>query len=147
MTEKEIIDKYKYMFLDNFKFECGSGWNSLIYLTLSFLSDIDTKKLIEIFQIKEKLGGLRINLNYDKLKENLSKEEWEDIFNKIFWQLNQFEQLSYTLCENDGKSGKLRKDLDWIQTLCDDCYKLERDALNSRLVDLLCSGLLTSNDI
>ena len=43
--------------------------------------------------------------------------------NEIETLIDEYKQKSLTICEICGKTGFLRKDLSWLQTLCDDHYK------------------------
>jgi len=84
----------------------GSGWSKLI--------DKIYDKLPQdayILQIKEKFGGLRFYVG------NVGM----DIQNFI----DEVEDESYDTCEECGKKGKLREDLGWMLTLCDEHYNEE----------------------
>lgn len=92
-----------------FGFMCGPGWYPLIYELLDKLQDIvDEQKLdIEVVEIKEKYGGLRVYLSsYTDEIEALTEE---------------YKERSYTICENCGDPGSLRVIRGWYQTLCDEC--------------------------
>jgi hypothetical protein len=62
----------------------------------------------EVIQVKEKFGTLRfyINEGTDDIHRRIAKAEIE----------------SATICEATGKPGKLRTDIGWHRTLCDEEY-------------------------
>jgi len=88
-------------------FECGPGWNQLIKDLITDLIEMGWDK--EICQIKEKFGGLRFYTNEttDEMYDRISKAEAD----------------SYETCEETGRPGKLRQDLGWWVTLCDEEYE------------------------
>jgi len=94
-----------------FGFEAGRGWYPLIYELLDKLQAIEDrdKMGLEITQIKEKFGGLRVYTNIE------TREIWELI--------DKYEAKSFTICEACGKPGKLRNNHGWYITLCDECQK------------------------
>jgi hypothetical protein len=89
-------------------FMCGEGWYPLIYECLDKLQAIeDRDKLgLEITEIKEKFGGLRIYTSYstDEIEEAIQKAEEE----------------SYITCEICGKPGKLKEENGWWMTRCEE---------------------------
>jgi hypothetical protein len=87
-------------------FEVSQGWNQLIKDLISDLIKMGWNK--EIIQVKEKFGTLRfyINEGTDDIHRRIAKAEIE----------------SATICEATGKPGKLRTDLGWHRTLCDEEY-------------------------
>lgn len=88
-------------------FECGKGWYPLIKELIEDLIAMGWDK--KICQVKEKFGGLRfyINSGSDEIHDRISKAEND----------------SYEICERTGKPGKLRQDLGWWKTLCDEEYQ------------------------
>lgn len=90
----------------------GKGWHRLIDRVFDKLEDmtsgssgniVPTPKII---QVKEKWGGLRIYTSGD------GTHPIEDVIREV-------ENESYTICEDCGKAGKLRKG-GWYRTLCDE---------------------------
>ncbi len=94
---------------------CHDGWFKLIKELSENIQkeltklDINLKKDFYVEQIKEKFGGLRFYVNFIPS-------------NKISELIKIAEEKSYTICEDCGKKGKLRGDLPWVLTLCDECY-------------------------
>lgn len=92
--------------------ECGQGWNNLTYVTLKRLNLIKENNNLpdlEVTQIKEKFGGLRIYFHGagdDAMQVTLFAEE-----------------LSYITCEHCGNKGFLLNHHNWYITLCEPCYK------------------------
>lgn len=87
-------------------FECNSGWYSLIKELIEDLIALGWDK--KIIQVKEKFGGLRfyISSGSDEIYDRISKAEND----------------SYEICERTGKPGKLRTDIGWYTTLCEEEY-------------------------
>jgi hypothetical protein len=113
----ENVDKLKqrFIFLDlRYSINCNDGWFEILS---DFLEKIEKElskctsffvKSFNIFQIKEKFGGLRIGCS---------------VHNPIIIKLVQdVENKSYITCEICGDTGKLRTDLNWIRTLCTKHY-------------------------
>lgn len=96
-----------------FGLDCGEGWHPLIKELLDKLEAYTILfplwKHLRILQIKEKWGSLNVYTNF--------------LTNEIVALIDEYEQKSLTICEICGKTGFLREDLSWIQTLCDDHYK------------------------
>lgn len=88
-------------------FECGKGWYPLLKELIEDLIALGWDK--KICQVKEKFGGLRfyINSGTDEIYERISKAEND----------------SYEICERTGNPGKLRQDIGWWTTLCDEEYQ------------------------
>jgi hypothetical protein len=81
--------------------ECGDGWYNLIYKCLEELE----KYNIEIAQIKEKYGELRIYVY-----------EYNPEVEKI---IEKYSKLSTETCEICGQPGVMATINGWTQTLCD----------------------------
>jgi hypothetical protein len=107
-----------------FGFECGEGWRELIekwaihatYFN-NLIKDINhngERCFVYPFIIKEKLGSLHCQGSY-----NLTPELW------TIWMgfQSSLNRQSEHICEVTGKYGKLRTDLWWIRTLCDEEYE------------------------
>jgi hypothetical protein len=92
--------------------ECDIGWFDLIDEALKDILDIayEEDEPIQVVQIKEKFGGLRIY--YD------AESEDEDRLHRLEDIVYNAEKLSYKTCEVCGEEGKPRKGV-WIKTLCD----------------------------
>ena len=88
-------------------FECGDGWFDLIWDLCEKIEPIVDKDF-NVFQVKEKFGGLRF------YTDGCSDE--------IFKLIHEAEMIAEATCENCGKPGKSRKG-GWIKTLCDECDK------------------------
>ena len=87
-------------------FEVGLGWFPLIKDLITDLIELGWNK--EVCQVKEKFGGLRFYIN----------EGTSDVHKRI----SQAEIESMSTCEVTGKPGKLRTDIGWYRTLCDEEY-------------------------
>jgi hypothetical protein len=88
-------------------FEVGLGWFPLIKDLITDLIELGWDK--EVCQVKEKFGGLRfyINAATSEAHKRISQSEIE----------------SMNICEVTGKPGKLRTDIGWYRTLCDEEYE------------------------
>ena len=124
--EQKLFEKYPLFFkhIDNTMaslmihgFECGDGWYNLLNTTFRKIKKYYINKYSEIpnrfyiIQVKQKYGLLRI---YSSLVDK-----------EVFDILDEAEAKSSRVCELCGKKGKLREDLHYIRTLCDDCYKMK----------------------
>jgi hypothetical protein len=87
-------------------FGTSEGWNLLIKNLIQDLIELGWNK--EVTQVKEKFGGLRFYINEG------SSEMYERII--------ETETESFNTCEVTGKPGKLRTDIGWYRTLCDEEY-------------------------
>jgi len=86
---------------------CGNGWFDLIYKLSQDITTLDKK--VEATQVKEKFGGLRFYISSaSRQVHDLVEKAGED---------------SYHICEECGKEGKLRTDIGWHLTLCEEHHK------------------------
>lgn len=96
--------------------ECGSGWYPLIQELFDkiqvLVNNNSEYKELEVVQVKEKYGELRIYLNYS----------YDDIEKLI----DEYTEKSLHICERCGKDGCLRDDHHWYTTLCDECWQIKR---------------------
>jgi hypothetical protein len=96
-------------------FEVESGWFPLIKDLITDLIELGWNK--EVCQVKEKFGGLRFYIN----------EGTSDVHKRI----GQAEIESMNTCEVTGRPGKIRTDIGWYRTLCDEeyerCLKMKKD--------------------
>jgi hypothetical protein len=88
-------------------FVVGSGWNLIIKNLIQDLIRLGWNK--EVIQVKEKFGGLRFYIN----------EGTDEIHQRI----GQTELESMKTCEITGRPGKIRTDIGWYRTLCDEEYE------------------------
>lgn len=91
--------------------ECSDGWYQLIYdlcteLEQWYIDNGQDQSKINVWQIKEKFGELRF---------------YADTYKDAYKIIDRYENKSTTICERCGRDGKLRTDMRWIQTLCDEC--------------------------
>jgi hypothetical protein len=87
-------------------FEVGLGWFPLIKDLITDLIELGWNK--EVCQVKEKFGGLRFYIN--------------SATSEAHKRISQAEIESMSICEVTGKPGKLRTDIGWYRTLCDEEY-------------------------
>ena len=92
-------------------FSVGDGWLDLVKDLIDQLISLGWNK--SVTQVKEKFGGLRFYICSST--------------DEIDSTIDLFEQVSYTICEDCGKEGKLRNDLHWIRTLCDEHYSERKE--------------------
>ena len=88
-------------------FQVSLGWNLIIKNLIQDLIRLGWNK--EVIQVKEKFGGLRFYIN----------EGTDEIHQRI----GQAELESMKTCEITGRPGKLRTDIGWYRTLCDEEYE------------------------
>ena len=116
MNDGKINDLYS-----AFGCECGDGWYEVLRGLCSEVTEVfaeaGAEPLIIVDQVKEKYGGLRFYYH-------LSAQEGmpEGFAKKIDDVVEKWGDSAETVCEECGKPGKLRNDLGWIQTLCDEHY-------------------------
>lgn len=96
-----------------FGWEVGEGWKPLVEELIKRLK-LETNWDGEIFQVKEKFGELRFYIGAG------SPEIWKII--------DEYEEKSRHTCEVCGQPGKLRGNLPWMRTLCE-------EHLNEKLQD------------
>lgn len=97
-----------------FGIECGRGWNSLIEPIFNWIKNYNDEhedNPIEIQQIKEKFGGLRIYVSHEpeELKRMIIKAEGD----------------SYGICEECGSQKEVGHTVGWIKTVCRKCVEKE----------------------
>jgi transcription initiation factor IIE alpha subunit len=130
-TSLEIIQEFSYMFkYDDFPFECDTGWNELIYNCLKEMAKVDKEKFIDIVEIKEKYGWLRLYWHYNDFEVNgeIIEPPLKDstkIYDKISKIVAKYEEKTLHTCEIDGEKGKLHHKGTWYKTLCKECAKEE----------------------
>lgn len=119
----DLFPKYSplYRIQIPFRIECSLGWYDLIYSLCQDIRKIlekcpELKKTFGVLQVKEKFGGLRFYIGSGN--------------DEIFDRIHEAEEESYKICELCGKPGKLRTDLIWYKTLCEDCYKKRKEDEN-----------------
>lgn len=118
--------------------ECDDGWYDLLYDLCGEITEVYKKYSqpvdIVVDQIKEKYGTLRFYYHYKGSEDVPTALDYlggvirftpigNELRHEIAQIVMKYEKKSATVCEKCGKAGTLRDDLQWIQTLCDDCYK------------------------
>jgi ribosomal protein L37AE/L43A len=110
MKKSDGALKYPY---ELFGIECGDGWKKLYQPIIDFImkynKDKDEEDKIEINQIKEKFGSIRIYLS--KYTDELRQ------------MIDDAEEQSYYTCEECGKY--IKKPIvegHWIYPMCRKCY-------------------------
>lgn len=97
--ESRIIDGFSK------SIDCEDGWLSLLERLHNEIVLIDPD--YQIYQVKEKLGGLRFyHTSKDKILDG-----------KISKIVNYYEKMSYHICEKTGSQGVLMKRNGWYKTL------------------------------
>lgn len=118
--------------------DCGDGWfevlkNLSIEITAAY-EENNTPVDLVVDQVKEKFGTLRFYfhrkgqdpgiqafdcLGGPSIRFASGRSEFDRRISEIVWK---WEKLSGEVCERCGKTGRLRKNLPWVQTLCASCY-------------------------
>lgn len=95
-----------------FGFEIGEGWMSLVIELLDKIQHLVDNNPeysgLQVIQVKEKYGSLRVYLNY-------YYKEIEDI-------IDEYEEKSCYICEECGEKGEIRNINNWYTALCDKHY-------------------------
>lgn len=94
--------------LDRWLTSVGAGWRPLITKLDEDLAGIAPD--YEIFQVKEKFGGLRYYIG------GVSP----DVYDEVHHLIGLAEEQSFRICERCGQPGRERSG-GWILTLCDAC--------------------------
>ena len=92
-----------------FGIECGKGWYPLIKPIIDYIEEYNKNNdnKIEILQIKEKFGGLRIYTNFHT--------------DELYDMINHAENESYHVCEICGSREDIGQTQGWITTICRSC--------------------------
>ena len=129
-------------------FECAEGWYELLRDCCRKIMDCYSEAGAEIdfvpVQIKEKWGTLRfyygyadapcglaafdfigsgVSIRFEPGLKGTLEDEKARLRHNISQIIKEAEAMSSHTCEYCGKEGTLRRDLPWVRTLCDDCYK------------------------
>lgn len=99
-----------------FGFECSDGWFELLWSLCEDIDKMDKPEDFEVVQVKEKFGSLRFYTN------NTTDE--------IYQRIKEADKQSEKICEVCGKEGKMRADMSWITTLCDENYNNQNQKLD-----------------
>jgi hypothetical protein len=102
--------------------ECGDGWRQLIEALYGLVQKYDC---IGVAQVKEKFGGLRFYIDHDYECDSASCNNYQNMRTAI----RICEELSYMTCEDCGAYAKVRQDLSWNKTLCDNHYSKELERI------------------
>lgn len=100
----------------------GPGWVPIVDAALRKIEK-HYAPYNEVFQIKEKFGGLRIYCDKDATDE----------INAI---IQKAEKLAFMTCEVCGKQPASPRDSGWIKTLCDFCDDERNTARRERMARL-----------
>jgi len=103
---------------DSYCFECSEGWYPLIQELIEDLIKLGWDK--QVTQVKEKFGGLRFYISGGSTE--------------IYDRITEAETKSYTICEECGAPGELRKDLGWYFTLCDTHHQQKKEERNKNKI-------------
>ena len=116
----ELQDKLTEIFpwFHNIYIECGDGWQWII---LDMCREIDDLYFdagrevdIEIVQIKEKFGSLRVYYSHTE-------------FNGVFFIdeiIAKYELLSKKTCEFCGKDASIINEKGWLRCVCKNCERI-----------------------
>lgn len=97
-------------------FDINEGWYPLVKELIDDLINLGWDK--QTCQVKEKFGGLRFYINAGS--------------DEIYKRITKAENDSYQTCEITGKPGKLRNDIGWYLTLCDEEYEKRKNKIKDR---------------
>lgn len=120
----------------------GDGWYNVIKemcreITQAYVEEGKEIDLIPL-QVKSKFARLRVYYCFDGDKPGICAMDFiggdelttvrftpnETTFRKKITNIiRKYEERSASVCEKCGGEGRVRTDLPWILTLCDNCYK------------------------
>jgi hypothetical protein len=93
--------------------DIGKGWeplaNELLGKIQDFINTHPEHSDLEVTDIKEKFGALRVYLNY--YPPGMSG------------LIREYEEKSLSVCELCGEKGYLQKKFGWYKTICDKCFE------------------------
>jgi len=89
--------------------ECSEGWYSLIEKMIDELNPLSENLDINIVQIKEKYGTLRVYIDNGT----------DDMYAVV----DKYEIQSAKICEYCGEEASVRNNIGWHRTLCEQHYK------------------------
>ncbi len=128
--------------------EFGDGWFQLMCDMCQEITNAYENAGVEIdiipAQAKEKFGTLRFYYDikgqeqaihaFDFLGQGSLRftDKSTPLYKEISNIVRKYETKSATICEKCGKAGKLRKDLSWVLTLCDECYEKRKERKSLR---------------
>lgn len=112
-VEQILISEFPDMLQKCVEIYIFNGWYNLVKDALQKIKEVASPYSINICQIKQKFGGLRIY--YDDCPKG-KKEE-------IDYIIEQAEKKSFETCEITGKNGEIRSLNGWYVTLCDEEYE------------------------
>ena len=111
---KEEFDIIPWEPFELFGIECGKGWHELLKPIFAYIEkyneDKNEDERMEICQIKEKFGDLRVYLNF-----------YNDEIDKIIEEAEKEASTTCELCGNKENVGIACEG--WITTECHDCMK------------------------
>ena len=124
---EENPEKFKPQYpYELFGIECGDGWKHLYQPIIDYIMKYndgkEDKDKIEIHQIKEKFGGLRIYLSSytEELREMIDEAEKE----------------SYNTCEVCGKPiEKPIYEHYWVYAECEDCHRKWKEEKEKKMAE------------
>lgn len=136
---KQQPDKNKISNLyDAFGMEIDDGWFSLVKDLCTEIKNLyDEAGLpcdIVMDQVKEKYGTLRWYYHYEEDEGGTPALDFPgesslrfasdkiELKKNVADIVSKYERLSGAVCEVCGRPGKIRSDLGWIRTLCDEHY-------------------------
>lgn len=106
----KLMAKYPSFFPPNFYFECDEGWYDILEHVFKTLEQQNIK--VEMTQIKEKFGALRVYIGFakDMVEHNMIEQ-----------LIDEAERKSETTCERCGKKGKIENIKGWYSCRCKHC--------------------------
>ena len=107
----EMLNQKEIVLPIQFGIECESGWFELINELLDAIQHYckdNNKPFINITQIKEKMGGLRIYYTGG-----------DELIDGMVWFA---EHMSYYICEYCGTNKDVGLTTGWYSTICKDCH-------------------------
>ena len=115
---EQLCKKYPKIFKTNC-ITCGEGWYDIVEQVVKLidnLTELNKYPPIEIVQIKEKFGQIRI---YYTITDEST--EAQDAF--ISGMIESAISFSGLICENCGNRSKVYNRNGWYSTICKKCYK------------------------
>lgn len=142
--EEQKKNGYIYDLFDAYGCEFGDGWYEVLSgLCNEVMWAFEREGLpvdIVVDRVKEKFGKLRFYYHFvnpeiksiDPLYDGglQAKSGRSELHRDVKNIVRKWEDASMTVCESCGACGVLRRDLRWVQTLCEQCYSPRRQKID-----------------
>ena len=104
--------------------ECPDGWQHIAKQVEAVL----LAEGMDVRQMKEKFGGLRVYYNLPFEWEELTEEGWNDKVNQIETLINIADYVCQRTCMTCGEAGTQEVYRGWVSVFCENHWKERKEA-------------------